>query len=325
MRVRVYLDVLLGVNLAMNWALLWAAARLAGRRVPPWRLPVAAALGAAYGLVVLLPSGWWSGVPARVAVSLAMLAAAFLPVGVRAFLRLAAGFYAASFVAAGGALAAAWLGRPALSAEPASFPAAALGFGLAAGLGLAGWAGGLFRRRAWERLWLVRVDIACGREQVRLTGLLDTGNRLYDPFSHAPVLVAEYRAVEPLIPPGLRGLFGSGLAGAAALDLGLLQAGLGQEAWASRFRAVPYRSIDRGQGLLFGFRPDRIWVWDGGVRLQAGGAVVALQSRPLSPDGSYQALVPPDLVLDADPVRAPARARARAPRPGGRKPGGGKG
>lgn len=287
----VYADVFLALNLLADAAVLYAAGRLAGVRVHGGRVLGSAAAGALYSFGYLFPelSSLYSP-PAKLAASLALLALAYAPLPLPAFLRLAAWLYAVSACAAGLTAALAWMGADSMAAAWASgLPH--VPWWLPAGvLASLVWVMGRLRERVRAPLmgpWHVPVVVAVGPRRVECTGLVDTGNLLRDPVSGRPVLVAELGAVLPLIPAGERGLYGAGSAPAG---------GAGGGEWARRFRLVPFGAVGNRRGLLPAFRADTVTVGAGGERRVWRGITVAVTAERLGGDGGYQALVPPALL-----------------------------
>jgi len=299
----VYVDVLVLVNLTMNCVLLWAAGRLAAAAIRPLRLVLGALLGAAYSLLPLLTGNpLLAGLTAKLLASCLMILVAFGFAPWRAFLRALGCFYLAAFAAGGAVLAAGYLGGgPWATWQPSAL---ALAAGAAVALVGARAVRDLARRHAFLGAFVVPVEVSCGGEVVRLRALLDTGNRLLDPFSGRPVLIAEYDALRRLVPPGVRPLFECA-GGAGGVAAGVAAGEEGVETWV-RLRAIPYQTVGLERGVLFGFRPDAVVILEGGLRIPVGPAVVALTMRSLAPDGAFQALLPPELASDVAARRRPA-------------------
>ena len=71
---------------------------------------------------------------------------------------------------------------------------------------------------------------------------------------------------------------------------------LASERWSSRFRVIPLQSLGREQGLLVGFRPDAVHLVTEGRRVTLTGVVIGISPKPLDPEGSYRALLHPELL-----------------------------
>lgn len=283
-------DVVFGLSLAVDALWLWAAGVMAGLRVRPWRVLLAAALGAAADVLSLFPAGaWLRSWPVRLAGTAVLLGLAYAGAApLRSAGRLLLYFYAAgvgiagitlllgSGVQRGVLLRAGAAGLVAVPAVPASSPLVLAG----AALLLVGGRLVLGSAVAWRRAraGVVPVRVEIGGESVQMQALVDTGNRLRDPLSGAPVVVADRRALGPLLPPEL-------LEGPPA-DPVELAAAL-PPPWAGRAALIPFRSVGVPDGVLLALRPDRILVQ--GRPLDA---LVALAPHPVDPAGRYHALVP---------------------------------
>lgn len=283
----VYGDLFLLTNWVMDYLLLWATARFAGARAQTWRLAVSSFLGAAYATAFLFPGlRPLYSVAAKTVFSLLMVAVAF-PVRTPGHLgRLWACFAVLSLAAGGGALALAYLRLPGLGGPFAGIPSWAVGLAVAGTLALAGraWA----YRRQHADLIVLPAEVCLGGRRVVFPALVDTGNRLRDPFSGAPVLVVEYGTARRLVPRELRPLLLGQVAGG---DPGTRGA---DAALAERFCVVPYAAIGRQRGVLYGFRPDRVRVQYRDGWRPLGPVVVGVCPDVLSLDGWYCGLLPED-------------------------------
>lgn len=239
----VYLDVLLAVNWVIDFLLLHAAARLTRTPYRGWRLVLGAAVGAAWCGTVLLPP-----LPALVIVALdaagavAMTATAFRFGGIGALFRRAGVLFVLSAVLAGVAMAVYVFLAPAdlqvingVVYYPISplllIALTALSYAL-----LCLWGRWTRRREPLGRHY--RLRITRGDRTVEVPALFDSGNGLTEPFSGAPVAVAEYGAVADLLSPVWARADAVPPAGA---------------------RLIPFSSVG-GSGMLPAFRPDRLTV-----------------------------------------------------------------
>jgi len=302
----IYADVFVAVNFFLDYTLLWMAGRLGGARTTRGRLALGAGLGVLHALAALVATdGPWRSLGLAIAVPLLMLGAAYLPLPVVTMARLTVAFYAAATIVAGLALAmtnalvAAFDRSTAVPPHPAAVPWWLLP--LAAGLGAVVLWGLVVetRRRRLSEQFRVRLEISLHGRSVDLPALVDSGNKLTDPFSEAPVVVVEYAAVRQLLPAAVGRFF----EGEAAGDLALLADASDDGALAGRMRVIPFTSVGRDAGMLVGFRPDRVVVaapreGAGRVVVGEGEVVIGLYGRRLAPDGSYRALVPAELAME---------------------------
>ncbi|ACA59934.1 sigma-E processing peptidase SpoIIGA [Candidatus Desulforudis audaxviator] len=299
----VYLDEVLLGNVLMNFAILWFTARFALVPTTFRRLLSAAALGAAYAVVLFFPvPAWVAGIPAKVGVSLLMLAAAFYPQPVRKLGACFAIFYLASFGLGGLVFGLTYfLGSGGLSG-PSGFLEVPRGYfwpavvTALAVVWLVGRTGGAFlKRRRLKGLFHIPVRIhTCGRS-LSVNALLDTGNQLSDPLTNHPVLVVEFNAVRELLPAELCSAFEAG----EEPDFAKVLESLGNSRWAGRLRVIPFQSLGRSSGLLLGFRPDEVEILYGSENIRVRKVVVGVYQRQLCPEATYRALVNPRLLETA--------------------------
>ena len=271
-----YLDELVLLNGTLDYLMLLAAGRLARAPLSRLRLAAASLLGAAGAvgnLLAALPAA--AGLAAKTALSALMVLIAF---GRRGYGRTCLLFYLVSFLFGGGvwALSLALPGRV-RTVGGAVWTELSLPALLACGAALYLFSARAAGRRCdlsgrGGRLRTVRCER--GGHSAAFIACTDTGCALRDPVSNTPVILAEMRAVRPLLSPdAVRVLQSAAWEGAGAL------AAL-PPAERTAFRLVPCRTA-AGSGLLPAFRPDRISV-DG----RALSALVAVSPTELRDIGA---------------------------------------
>ncbi len=266
----IHLDAYLVLSLAVNYALLVCAGRLDGDRVRRGRCLAAAGLGAALGGVSLLPWGGFLAHPAgQAAAGAGMVLTAY---GSSHRLLRTGGLFLV--------LSCAWGGGLLLLARGPSGPLGFRGILVAAALGYGGLSLGLRGQFRHTRTGgdLVPLHLACGGRTVTLLALRDTGHHLMDPLTGGPVIVAEGRALAPLLP-------GVDLTGLDRPVEKLDEARARAPELA--FQLLPYRAVGVDHGLLLALRLEKA-AWDGET---LSGCLAALSPTPVSDGGGYQALV----------------------------------
>jgi len=298
----VYADILFVVNFVFNFSLLYLAGRLAGAPVAGRRLTLAAALGGAYGVASLYPSlSFLMSLPAKMLTSGLMVAVAYPTPRPGPFFRLLGLFYLSAFVVGGASMAWNYLTTGSATvltgagSRPLGLPAV-LPAALFAGV-LLHWAVAAGRERRRILSCCVPCRVVVGGVQVEFPALVDTGNRLRDPLSDSPVVIVEYPALDRLLPPEFGPVWQA--SDEDEPDISGLVAALGGTPWSARLRVIPFTSLGRASGLLVGFRPDEVIVGPQGRTVSRKDVVVCLSPRPLSSEGSYRALMPPE-ILEGD-------------------------
>lgn len=102
-----------------------------------------------------------------------------------------------------------------------------------------------------------------------LKALLDTGNRLYEPFSGKPVCLVEYESLKHC--------------------MGNLQK-------VSGFRMIPYHSIGKKHGVLPGITTEKLIFLNQGEKYEQKGGIIGIYPGKLNRDGEFHAIVHPDIL-----------------------------
>lgn len=211
-------------NLSMDALILVLAARLAGVRVGWARVAGGALLGCGYAVCAYLP--WGRGL-------LGLLPRTAACAGMT--LVLCMGRHVSNWRRTLRAFGFVWLSTLLMGGTGAGvmYLLGAAGYGPTAALGTAAVGGGMIvlltcqrNRKAGSPVCMLSIQMS-GR-RVRFPAAVDTGNVLVEPLSNLPVIVVEKRALR------------------------------GMEA-ARPHREVPFASVG-GQGVLYAYFPDRVWV-----------------------------------------------------------------
>ena len=243
MQYTIYLDLMMLENLCMDLWLLWMEGRIFRRRIHFGRWFASGMMGAIGGTLLFL----WPNMQIITwfLLLLLMQKAAF---GNRIKIFSGMCFLLMLSFLAGGFLT--FLERiSSLSCFFLWFP----GVILLGGLGI------VFRDRTGEEQKLCQVRLVWHGESLCLTGLFDSGNRLYTPEGHRPVYVADQKSLKCWNDHKIETLL-----------------------------MIPYRSVGRESGLLPAIVIDELWINDEICRKMP---VIALSRYPVSSTGQYQILI----------------------------------
>lgn len=238
------IEVCLVVNLVADCILLGATCRIMGLYRPK-RVFLCALLCAVYGTLAISHPRPWAEAPVHVAmlsgVSM-LLARCASP---RLWLPLAATLSILGMLCGGISLF-----------MPLAGPVAAACCPIAGAL-LGNFA---LRQSAVPNGWQIYLCLRSEGRNVRFPALIDTGNRLREPISGQPVLIAEASLLRDVLPAG-------------------------------GYRTICYDALG-GQGSMACFRPGEIWIEHGNKRRLAPCVWVAVCDDPLP--GVFRALAPPE-------------------------------
>jgi stage II sporulation protein GA (sporulation sigma-E factor processing peptidase) len=298
--VEVYLDVpFVGAfySLIQDSALLWMVAQITALRPRILRLVAGGLIGGTFQFFLLLnqSSGGLvdSWILSPVVFSLVpplMLGVTFCPIGLRKFWQIGGYFYLLAFLLAGINWGIDEFNHRFLG-WPFSFAwRFLLHLTLLFSLGELGW--GIIHRKVWERVCLFPLRVCWETRQLETQALLDTGNRLSDPLTKAPVIILELAEIKRYLPAEV-------LAAVAKMARGELEQDTAISTyWQERFRLLPFGTIGPEDGLMVGFRPEEVVINQNGQLFRHRNVVVALCNRRLSPEGNFHALIAPDLLTE---------------------------
>ena len=285
MGTEIYVDILLVINYLVNLLLLTGTAKIAGRNPRGRRIVAAALLGAVCSLTIFLPfMPLWLSLLEKLAVSAGIVLVAFRWLSGRVFARELLLFFAVTFCFAGMMLGLWFLLRPRWMTYHNGvvyFDISAFTLLVSSVLAYAVLeiCRRLLRHGRLQRE-VCRVTLSLGRRSVRLTGLVDTGNTLREPFSGTPVILCGLEDIAPLLSAAtVEMLCHGGFARGERCDLPL--------------RGVPYSAVG-AQGVLPAFRGGRLEIVHTGRCYISEDFYVAVSLSPLG-DGSYNTLLHPDL------------------------------
>ncbi|WP_309123271.1 sigma-E processing peptidase SpoIIGA [Paenibacillus sp.] len=319
----VYVDIVFLTNFVLDFAMLLAAAKV--RSVTPsyWRVGVASAIGASYVLLMFVPAlAVFYTFVVKCLFSAVMIMTAF---GYKSFSRFAgllAAFYAVNAAAAGTIVGFhymlqssndVWSGI--LFSQTGGYQYALgvslwlVALGGAVGAALFRKVNGGAKRKEKKAEFLAEVEIRIDGAAYRCTGLIDTGNHLYDPLTRTPVMVLEAAVWKDAIPKAWLQAIRADEADRIVQFLSEADeavteaAAAGSEAppgvpfpWRERIRLVPYRGINGSARFMLAVKPDAVTIRQGERESTAEKVFVGIEGGTLSADGTYQAIIHPAMV-----------------------------
>lgn len=297
--VKVYLDLPIS-GAILGWiqdgTLLWMVGQISSARVAWPRLLLGGAIGGAFQFMLLLNQAsegllyHWVLSPLifMFLIPWLMVTAAFFPLTLRRFLTIIGYFYLLSFLLSGIHWGIDSLNQRYFHWTITLWWRFCLHLTFIFILGEIGW--GVVHRKVWDQICLFPIQIQWQGQNLKLNALLDTGNRLHDPLTKVPVIVVEFNHIKDLLPPEVLKMVDHLQRGELADDLAI------PLYWEERVRLLPFHSLGKEHGLMVGFRPDRVSVRQKNQEYESNNVVVAFYNRSLSPEGSFQALIPPAIL-----------------------------
>ncbi|QHW34939.1 sigma-E processing peptidase SpoIIGA [Paenibacillus rhizovicinus] len=305
----VYIDVLFLVNLLIDGSNLLLTAWVRSIRAKWWRMLLAAGVGSLYAVMIVFPPlSFMFSIVVKLSFSLVMLLIAFGFGSVQHFVRLIGAFYGVNFAAAGALLGFHYLfmnssnqlwrtviydanGRPVFMLSTTMvflFSLIVVGYYIYRSV-MTG-----RRERDLVTTHLAEVKVRIDDQEHCCTGLIDTGNQLYEPLTRTPVMVMETSVWQDVLPA-------SWIRYIREAKVDQLLAGMTDDEpfkWRDRLRLVPYRGVNRGAQFMLAIKPDLVIVDRDGELFQSKKVLIGLDAGKLVADGTYRAIIHPSLLQE---------------------------
>lgn len=143
-----------------------------------------------------------------------------------------------------------------------------------------------------QLLW--DLEIRVDERSWSVKGLLDTGNRLYDPLTRIPVMIIEASIWKEVLPAGwcerLKGESADKLISELDADDAV------NYRWGNRLRLVPFRAVSGNSRLMLAIKPDSVVLSrEGHPPMHVNRVLIGLDGGVMSAEGVYQAIIHPDM------------------------------
>lgn len=156
----------------------------------------------------------------------------------------------------------------------------------------------LYRRREKD---IYDVELTLEGRCIKTKGLFDTGNCLYDPLYHRPVIVIERSVVEELLSKEYLDEFEntknylSGTLREEEVAASMEQSEI-MKKLLLRLRIIPYTSIGKAQGMMCGLMLDQLVVHTGKESICCKKVTAAISDNNLSPEEEYHVILHKELI-----------------------------
>lgn len=128
---------------------------------------------------------------------------------------------------------------------------------------------------------------------VEIKALLDTGNLLYTPISHKPVIVVEYESIKPLLSKIQQTHYEKyRKSRVAEMEEALVRGECKPEV------LIPFNSIGCQAGYLWGVKIEQMIIKRVEDNRTFSGCVIGISNEPLFSDQQYHALLHPEFIIE---------------------------
>ncbi|MFX3622636.1 MAG: sigma-E processing peptidase SpoIIGA [Ectobacillus sp.] len=296
----VYADVVWLLNLCIDFLLLMLTAILLKQKVKKWRLAVGALLGSSIVIFSFTPFAYVMTHPlTKIVYSAFIVYTAFGFTRLRTFVQTLLMFYFATFMVGGGLIGLHFFmqANPMMNGmvstqavsfgDPVSWLFVAVTFPVMFYFSKKRIGDIEITKIRYEQI--VKVEITINEIEVQLSGLIDSGNQLYEPITKTPVMIIDVASVQSLFPDWLVEE-SKNIRGFPELDDI-------QDDWIKRLRIVPYRSVGQQQQFLLAVKPDIVRIYKDNEVLTVQSVLIGLSHTKLSSDNEYACILHPKMML----------------------------
>ena len=122
-----------------------------------------------------------------------------------------------------------------------------------------------------------------GKEQ-KVRAMIDTGNLLKDPITNSPVIIVEKNSLKNILPEEILENTGKIINGEYEFSEEYLK-------YASKFRVLPFSSLGKQNGMLLGFKVDKIEAEINDEEIMRDDVIIGIYDKKLSNKGNYESLI----------------------------------
>ena len=294
MKQTIYIDVLISINLFINYFLLLSVAKILNLKVIRKRLVLASFVGAVYSLIIFLPKiNSIFSLVIKLVMSASIVILAFRWVNIRLFSKIIMIFYGINFLFGGFIFCLWYFITPSgifinnnmiyLNLSPTFLIFTTFASYIIIRL---------FDRFCGHKNGILtdhEVLIEFKNKSIILKGKVDTGNNLREPFSGLPVVVAQYKFIEKILPESIKEYFC-----VCNMMMNSQEKILYDIQKFKDFRLIPFKTVS-GSGLLPAFKSDYIKILTSNNQSIKKEAYIAVCKEKIFND-EYHALINPDLV-----------------------------
>lgn len=290
----IYLDVVLIENLCMNYIILFATGYILKIEIKHIRLIISALLGGIYSVAAYLQIlEIYSNILLKIILSIVMVYIAYNSKNIKQIIKQLLFFYLITFVFGGCAFALLYFIKPEQilmrnGVYIGTYPLKIVILGGIVGFTITVIAFKYAKMKINKKNMFCELEIYFENKKINTIALIDTGNMLKDPITSMPVIVVEKSILKNVLPDiiidNLNKIIGGDVPKEVYEDKNLN--------YITKFRVIPFSSIGKENGLLLGFKSNKIKIstQEEGQKVIEN-VIVGIYDHSLSKKNNYFALV----------------------------------
>lgn len=294
----VYLDIVFLENVLMNYIIIFATGVVIRDECRKWRIFAASVVGAVYTVVMYLNViPIYSNFVMKIVLSIVIVYVAFKVKSFKKLVKNLVIFYLVSFVFGGCVFALMYFLQPQMAQIRNGVFVGAYPIKIAMIGGLVAFvvlqiSFRIVKTKFSKKDMIFDVQVVINERNVKVKALLDTGNLLKDPITGFPVIVVEHKSLRGVIPEKVLNNLNNILGG----DIDELTKDEKYSEIISRFRMIPFSSLGKQNGLLFGIKADSVNILLDEKIDKINNAIIGIYDKSFTKNGAYTAIFGLDML-----------------------------
>lgn len=291
-----YVDIIFLENIFMNSIILLATGVILKAPIRILRNLIASTIGSIYAIIIYVSNiEIYSNFFLKLVLSFAIIYVAFKPVNIKSFLKYVVIFYLTSFTFGGVAFALLYFVSPQdiLLQDGVligTYPMKIILAGGILGFIIITISFKNIKGRLNKKDMFCNITLNSSNKKTKITAIIDTGNFLRDPITKIPVIVVEKDKLNELLPEIILDNV-TNIINGKNVELG---------EYASKIRAIPFKSLGKENGLLLGIKMDEVEVEYQDTNYQIKNVIIGIYNGTLSRNGKYSGLIGLDIINNTE-------------------------
>lgn len=291
-----YVDIIFLENIFMNSIILLATGVILKAPIRILRNLIASTIGSIYAIIIYVSNiEIYSNFFLKLVLSFAIIYVAFKPVNIKYFLKHIVIFYLTSFTFGGVAFALLYFVSPQdiLLQDGVligTYPMKIILAGGILGFIIITISFKNIKGRLNKKDMFCNITLNSSNKKTKITAIIDTGNFLRDPITKIPVIVVEKDKLKELLPEIILDNV-TNIINGKNVELG---------EYASKIRAIPFKSLGKENGLLLGIKMDEVEVEYQDANHQIKNVIIGIYNGTLSRNGKYSGLIGLDIINNTE-------------------------
>jgi len=285
-----YIDVIFIENIIMNYIIIFVTGLILKKNIKPIRIFLSSLIGALYAIMSYISEiDIYKKQSVKFLLSVVMVYIAFDSKNIKMIFKDIIIFYLTSFCFGGAAYYLLYYISPEQivfinGILKGDYPIKIVILGAILGFFVIYFSFKIIKNKINKKVIYYNVEIYYKQKYVNVKTMLDTGNFLIEPVTGFPVIIVETDKIEKIINKN---------------DFNILKEGLSNklsnlsEELKLRYKIIPFSSIGKNNGMLIGFRPDYIKIYDEYEEdnKKINNVIVGIYNNKLSKGEKYEGLI----------------------------------